>query len=504
MPQSNFWFDSKAIVVYAVSLLALAEIIDLTIVAIAIPQIMGALGADLDSIAMVTTSYIVAATGFIPLSGIVIRKYGMKQVVLASAVMFTIASVLCGIASSLTTMILFRILQGIGGAFLPSVAQSYIVNSYSGEERQKMISLFGLIVVMGPVLGPLLGGALCENLSWRWIFYVNVPICAVGAALVAIFMKKEPLIYTKIDHVSFVFMMLGLGSLEYFIDQGNQQNWLHSIKMVIILCTALLSLSFFIWRGLLGKSVANFSLFKNSNFVLSCLGMFSFMMLVTGALAYFPTMLQQVYGYPVNIAGYITAPRGLAAIVAAPLIPIITNQIGMKITMVFGILIFAFSCFMLAGFGPEVSESYILLTMILQGFSMMGFFVPIMQICFVGFAEEQTADVSGIFNFFRNFACSVGNSICATIVSHQSQVNYHDLGANISPYANGFAWWRQHLPDISEQLQIAIAQAQMMEQALLVSYIDSYYIFGVLLLLLLWLPMTLQQPSLVRTTHAMH
>lgn len=504
MPITNFWFNSKAIVVYAVSLLALAEIVDLTIVAVAIPQIMGALGADLDSIALVTTSYIVAATGFIPLSGIVIRKYGMKRVVLVSAFIFTLSSILCGMATSLMAMIFFRILQGIGGAFLPSVAQSYIANNYSGEERQKMMSLFGLIVVMGPVLGPLLGGALCENMSWRWIFYVNVPICSVGALLVLFFMKKDSVEHIKIDHLSFVFMMLGLGCLEYFIDQGNRHNWLESIQMIIILCVSILSLTFFIWRGLLGKSVANLSLFKNRNFVISCAVMFIFMMMVTGSLAYFPTMLQQVYNYPVDTAGYITAPRGIAAILATPMVPIITNRIGMRITMVLGMFFFAMACFMLAGFAPEVSERYILMTMILQGFSMMCFFVPVLQICFVGFSEDQSSDVSGLFNFFRNFACSVGNSICATIVSHQVQVTYHGMGTYISPYATGFSWWRQNLSNVSEQIQVAIAQGQMMAQGLLVSYLDSYYIFGVLLLLIMWTPLMLKQPKIGGPTHSMH
>ncbi len=504
MPIKNIWFSSQAIVVYAVSLLALAEIVDLTIVGVAIPQIMGALGADLDSIALVTTSYIVAATGFIPLSGIVIRKYGIRRVALISAFIFTLASILCGMATSLIEMIIFRILQGMGGAFLPSVAQSYIAQTYTGEARQKMMSLFGLIVVMGPVLGPLLGGALCENMSWRWIFYVNVPICTAGFLLAFFYMEKDKTEHIKIDHVSFVLMMLGLGCLEYFIDQGNRHNWLESIQMMVVLCVALLSLAFFIWRGLLGKSVANLSLFRNRNFVISCGLMFLFMMLVTGSLAYFPTMLQQVYHYPVDTAGYITAPRGIAAIIATPLIPRISKRIGMKITMVFGIFMFAMSCFVLTSFGPEVSQHYILFTMLLQGFSMMGFFVPIMQICFVGFSETQSADVSGLFNFFRNFACSVGNSICATLVSHQLQVTYHGMGAHISPYAIGFSWWRQNLANVSEQVQVAIAQGQMMAQGLLLSYLDSYYLFGVLLLLIIWIPLLLKQPKLDGPQHALH
>ena len=357
---SNFWFDSKAIVVYAVGLLALAEIVDLTIVGVAIPQIMGSLGTDLNTVAMVTTSYVVAAAIFIPLSGLVTRKYGMKRVVLVSAALFTISSVLCGIATSLPEMVFFRLMQGMGGAFLPSIAQAYIARSYSGKDAQKMMTLYGLIVVMGPVLGPVLGGALTENLSWRWVFYVNVPIAVPGFLLILFFMEKEITEYVKIDYTSLLFMALGIGCLEYFIDEGNHNNWFDSIEMIIILSISLVSLTFFIWRGLLGKCVTNLHLFKNLNFVLSCFAMFMFMVIVTGALAYFPTMLQQVYLYPVDLAGYITAPRGIAAVIAAPLIPRLANKIGTTFTMFFGALVFSISCFMLAGYGIKISQSYII------------------------------------------------------------------------------------------------------------------------------------------------
>jgi DHA2 family multidrug resistance protein len=501
IPMTQFWFNSKAIVTYAVSLLALAEIIDLTIVSVAIPQMMGALGADIDSIAMVTTSYIVAAAVFIPLTGLVIRKYGMKRIFLLSATLFTISSVLCGIATSLPQMICFRILQGVGGAFLPSLAQSYIAQTYSGKDRENMMSLFGLIIVMGPVLGPVLGGALSENLSWRWIFYVNVPICGLGFLLALVFMEKENIEDVKIDYISFLFMAMGIGFLEYFIDEGNRHLWLHSIEMIIILAIALLSLTFFIWRGLLGKSVINFRLFTNFNFIMSCFAIFMFTMIMTGALAYFPTMLQQIYRYPVDTAGYITAPRGIAAIISAPLIPLIVRRIGMKMTMFTGMTTFTLSCFMLANFAPAVSRHHILITVIIQGFAMMAFYIPIMQICFVGFSEALSTDVSGVFNFFRNFSCSVGNSICATIISHQSQINYHNLSSHISPYANGFIWWQQRLPHLSEQLQVGIAEAKILAQGLFLSYLHSYYFFGFLLLCLLWIPFTLKQPAIDDQSH---
>lgn len=500
----NFWLQPRTLVAYAVSLLALAEIIDLTIVAVAIPQIMGSLGANIDTVAMVTTSYIVAAAVCIPLSGLVVRKYGMRNVMLISSVVFCVSSVLCGMATSLTEMIIFRIFQGIGGAFLPAVAQSYISSHFKNQEQVRMMTLFSLIVVMGPILGPVLGGMLCENLSWRWIFYVNVPICIVAFSIIFIYMQKQSIENIKIDYISFAFMAFGIGCLEYFIDEGNRHGWLSSIFMVSLLTTAVILLGFFIWRGLTHSCVVNLRLFRHSNFVICCIAMFVFMLMVTGALAYFPTMLQQNYGYPVDTAGYLSAPRGITAILVAPFIPRLIRWLGARTVLFLGILIFAISCFMLASFSPNNSERLILYTMIMQGIGMMAFFIPIMQMVFVGIDDEQHSDASGVFNFFRNFAGSVGTSVVATLISHQMQVHYHTLASHVSPYSLGFTDWSSHLANQSTQMQAMITNSEIMGQASLLSYIDAYHFFGIGMLLLLILPLFMKSAKNIQSLNTMH
>lgn len=500
----NFWLQPRTLVAYAVSLLALAEIIDLTIVAVAIPQIMGSLGANIDTVAMITTSYIVAAAVCIPLSGLVVRKYGMRNVMLVSATVFCVSSILCGMATSLTEMIIFRIFQGIGGAFLPAVAQSYISSHFKGKEQTRMMTMFSLIVVMGPILGPVLGGMLCENLSWRWIFYVNVPICIAAFAIIFVFMQKQRMEKIRIDYISFAFMAIGIGCLEYFIDEGNRHDWLSSIFMVTLLATAIILLGFFIWRGITHSCVVNLHLFKHANFVLCCVAMFTFMLLVTGTLAYFPTMLQQNYGYPVDTAGYLSAPRGITAILAAPFIPKLIQWLGARVVLFLGILIFAISCFMLASFGSNNSESLILYTMIMQGIGMMAFFIPVMQMVFVGIDDSQHSDASGVFNFFRNFAGSVGTSVVATLISHQMQVHYHSLASHVSPYSLGFQDWSSHIANQSQQMQVAIAHSEILSQASLLSYIDAYHLFGVGMLLLLILPFFMKSAKNISPLNAMH
>ncbi len=488
----NFWLQPRTIVAYAVSLLALAEIVDLTIVAVAIPQMMGSLGATIDSIAMVTTAYIVAAAIFIMLSGLVIRKYGMKRIIMASGIIFLVSSILCGQSDSLPEMIFFRIIQGIGGAFLPAVAQSYIAKNFVGQEQTKIMIVFSLVVVMGPVIGPVLGGLLVANLNWRWIFYVNVPICFVGLALISIYMKSDAIKKINIDYISFAFMAIGIGLLEYFIDEGNSNGWFNSIEMIIILTTSLILISFFIWRGLWGSTVINFNIFKNANFVFSCLMMFVFMLFATASFAYFPTMMQNIFNYPVDTAGYITAPRGLAAVVTALFIPKISNILGEKLVVVLGIFSFSIGCFMLSSYGPSVSMGYVITSMIFQGFGMMAFFVPMMQICFLGISNEENTDASGVFNFFRNFGASVGTSVAATTISHQIQVNYNDLGQHISPYAHGYQLWIQNLQGVSETMQVAIAQLLVHQQSAFLSYLDTFYLCAIGMLFIIWTPFILK------------
>lgn len=502
--EKNFWLEPRTLAAYAVSLLALAEIVDLTIVAVAIPNIMGSLSANISEVSLTMTSYIVAAAVCIPLTGLVTRKFGTRNVVLLSSILFGASSVLCGISTSLPEMVAFRLLQGIGGAFLPSIAQSYISQHFTQQEQPKIMTVYSLCVVMGPIIGPIFGGALTEHLNWRWCFYVNVPICIAGFILVWAFMeKKAPDTSVKIDYISFLFMALGVALLEYFIDEGNTDNWFDSFKMVIILIFALILLGFFIWRGLLGKSVIKLEIFKNANFVLSCITMLAFILMVSASMAYFPTMLQQSFGYPVDTAGYITAPRGIVAFIAAPIVAKLSSKIDPRKIMFCGLLLFAYSSFILSRFAPGIEKSNILVVALVQGIGMMAFFIPIMQIVFIGVPEHLHGEVSGVFNFFRNIGSSIGTSLASTLISRQMQVTWHDMGNNISPYARGYAWWSQNLPATTEQAKVGVAQFSVMSQGSLLSYLDSFYIFGVLMLAIIWLPFVLKRPVTGGNTHTL-
>ena len=245
-------------------------------------------------------------------------------------------------------------------------------------------------------------------------------------------------------------------------------------------------------KSIMSAAEYAFNIFKNANFVFSCLMMFVFMLFATASFAYFPTMMQNIFNYPVDTAGYITAPRGLAAVVTALFIPKISNILGEKLVVVLGIFSFSIGCFMLSSYGPSVSMGYVITSMIFQGFGMMAFFVPMMQICFLGISNEENTDASGVFNFFRNFGASVGTSVAATTISHQMQVNYNDLGQHISPYAHGYQLWIQNLQGVSETMQVAIAQILVHQQSSFLSYLDTFYLCAIGMLFIIWTPFILK------------
>lgn len=502
----NFWTQKRTIVALAVSILALAEIVDLTIVSVALPNIMGALNANINEISLTMTSYIVAAAVFIPLTGIVSKKFGTKNVIMISTIVFGLSSVLCGMSTNLTEMIVFRLLQGVGGAFLPSLAQAYIVQNFNKQELPRIMTVYSMCLVMGPVIGPVFGGYMVENLSWRWIFYVNVPVCIIGFILVLILMEESKTEDVKTDYISFLFMVIGVGCLEYFLDEGNQNSWFQAPEMLIIFAIGVLGAIFFIWRGLLGKSVVNFALFKDINFNLSCLLVFGFMVSAVMALAYFPTLLQQGYGYPVDLAGYITAPRGLCAFIAAPIFIAISKKIDPRKLIFIGLIIFSASNYLLTIFGTNSSQKLILFTVTMQGVGLTGTFVMLMQCAFTTLSPILSSDATGIFNFFRNIGNSVGTSIAATLISHQQQASWNAQISHINQSNPSFGQFFNNIATAHPSLQIKafIASNIIQTQSFLVANIDTIWAGLLGGILILWIPFALKKPKPGAKTEIMH
>jgi DHA2 family multidrug resistance protein len=393
-------------------------------------------------------------------------------------------------------MILFRLIQGVGGAFLPSMAQGYIVGNFNEEEQPKMMSIMTLTVVLGPIIGPLAGGYLVNAYSWRCIFFVNVPICLVAFLIVFFWMKETVTTKVSFDSISFAFMAIGFGSLEYFIDEGNNLNWFNSHLMVICLAIGLVFITFFIWRGKLGYSVVNFLLFKNSNFVVSCAIVFLFMVAITTGMAFYATFLQQGYNFPVDIAGYITAPRGVFAVLGGILGSMLCSKFDKRIIIICGLLLFSGGCWLETRFGSNWSISSQLLTCAIIGLSMSMTFTPLLQVAFTGVTEALSNDASGVFNFFRNIGNSVGTSIASTVLSRNEQTSWNDLSAHLKPFSSAVQQLQNGvLQSMPIQTQVTILAQEVQAQAFLIANINLFYLGCVIGLALCLLPMFLAKPA---------
>jgi DHA2 family multidrug resistance protein len=496
-----FWLEPRILVAMAVCLLALAEIIDLTIVGVAIPHIMGALGCNIQEISLVTTSYVVSSAIFIMMTGFVSNRFGSKKTILFSAITFGLASVCCGLASSLNEMIIFRILQGIGGAFLPSMAQSYIVSNFNEQERPKMMVFYTLAVVLGPIIGPIMGGYLVEQYNWRCIFWVNVPICLISILLVIEHMQETITSKLTFDILSFSFMTLGFGCLEYFIDEGNNDDWFNSHKLIIILLIGILAISFFIWRGILGKSIVNFSVFKKRHFVVACLICFGFMVIITCSLSFYATLLQQGYNFPVSLAGYITAPRGIFALIGGAVGSKLCLKFDKRLILILGAILFSYACYLEAHYSVDWSMSTQLICCAIQGFAMTLVFIPLMQMVFTGIKHNLSNDAGGVYNFFRNMGSSVGTSLASSLISRQQQVSWNDLSSHLNPFTYPVQASIIHSDKLK---QVSIWALQVQHQAFIVANIDVFYLCAKAVLILIIFAVFLDKPAQGMQEISMH
>jgi DHA2 family multidrug resistance protein len=467
--------ERRSFAAYGAFLLALAEIIDISIVTVCIPQIMQALDANMDNISLVTTSYIVASAIFSLLAGFFVKKFTLKRVMLISASSFFIFSIFCGLSKTFYHMIFYRFLQGIAGAFLPSSAQTYVEQTFIETNQKKiMLGLLSVVIATGPIIGPVLGALLTGYLNWRFIFYVNVPICLTSIALVLAYVPSSSGEDIKFDTPSFLLLAIGVGCLEYFIDRGHNNHWFESHFLVWIFFISIISLYFFIKRGFTGRCVFDLALFKNFNFVKVFFLVLSFTILINATLAYFPVLLQDVYDYPTEYAGIIEIPRGLLAASLFPVIQILLTRLGSREVIVIGVGIFTLGCWFITKFPESNSLYFIIFTTLFQGVGLMFFYMGFLNICFEGIPISQAADASGAINFSRNIAGSIGNSFAASWVAFQTNSSFVNFQAFIDNYQRGFQYWSSHLNGLSKLSILELAEDAVEHGSLLMGYLNLY------------------------------
>lgn len=485
--------SQRWLITFAVMLVTIVEVLDMTIVNIALPDMMGSLSASSEQITWIITSYVVSSAIIMPLTGFLINFLGRKKLLLINIVGFLITSALCGIATSLQEIVIFRTLQGIFGASLVPLSQYILRDTFPPDQLVKAMAIWGIGIMAGPVLGPTIGGFITEHFSWRWIFYINIPVCFLAFILSSHVISETPTHNTKLDLPGLLLMAVGVGALQIFLDRGNTVDWFSSssIRWLCLLFTG--SLILFIIRGVaLGKNnIINLSLFKNRNFTTGCLLLTLFGSSIFGIIALQPLLMENLMSYPSDLSGLIMAPRGVASAFGMALVTKLAKRFDLRTVITVGISCCAIGTYLMTQFNLVMSYTTFIGCSILQGFGMGLFFIPISTITFATLPHNDYAEASGLFSFWRSLGISIGVSSLSTLLSRQTQINWHRLNAHITHFnPNLHLWLSHHHFTLSDKTTLKLLTGQIAQQATMIGFINTFYAvtFGFIIMLpLVWL-----------------
>ena len=424
----------RTMITLTVMLSAIMVLLDMTIANVSLPHMMGALGVTSEQITWVLTSYSMAEAICIPLASFLSLKIGVRRLLLVSVAGFITTSALCGQADSLTEMVVFRTLQGAFGAAVIPLSQSIMVEIYPKEERGKAMALFAVGILLGPILGPTVGGIITENMDWRWIFYVNVPIGACCLLLLYLFVHLDGRGKSSIDWPLVFGMAIGIGLLQMVLERGNEDGWFSSNTILFSSVIAVIAWIFFIRRSFRTRGdIAPMWLLKDRNLFVSCIVMSGFSMGMLGITQLQPMMLEQLLNYPVETTGFVMAPRGIAAALVLLSIAPFIDRFNPRVLIFIGLLLNCLSSYLMMQYSLEIDISWILFPSIIQGAGMGLVFAPLSQLAYATLSPSQVVGGAVIFNLCRTLGGSFGISILNTFFSQTQQKEWHALGGGVTP-----------------------------------------------------------------------
>lgn len=466
--------------VVTVMLTTVMVILDMTIVNVALPHMMGSLGATADQISWVLTSYIVAEAVFIPLTGFFSARLGRKRLMLTSVIGFVVSSALCGQADSLAQILIFRVLQGAFGASVIPLSQAIMADAFPGKERGKAMAFWGIGIMMGPILGPTLGGYITQHLDWRWVFYINVPVGLINLLMVARLLKPSGVQKVGADYLGALVMALGIGSLQVVLDRGNQENWFESHLIILLSVICLVSLLSFVLRSWQREdSLLKLRLLKDRNLALASSMMGLFGLGLFGTIALQPIMLEGLLGYSAQTAGLVMAPRGLGTAFSMLLMSRLILLIDSRLLLLTGLIIAAIGTYIMAHYNLQISPAWVIWPGVIQGIGMGMIFIPLSTLAYETIPKASMDQASGIFNLLRTIGSSVGISITSTVVSRATQSNWNELGAHIQPFNPALrAWLHQHALTLHDPLSAQLLAQTLYRQANMLAFNDAFLLMA--------------------------
>lgn len=433
LPGVNPWLIAVAVV-----LPAFMEVIDTSIASVCIPYIAGSLSASNDEATWVLTFYLLSNAVVLPASAWFSLRFGRKRFLITSIVIFTIASFFCGAANSLIMILIARLVQGAGGGALQPLSQAILTESFPPEKRGLAMGMFGLGVVVAPVLGPTLGGWLTDQYSWRWAFYINIPFGALAIFLISRYVIDPPYIKNakpgRLDTIGLGLLAVGLGLMQIILDRGQQDDWFGATWIRWGFALMVVSLVAFVVSQLTReKTLVDLSIFRTRNFTVGCMLIFMFGAAIYGAVTILPLFFQEMLDYSAWWAGLAVSPRGLGSIVAMPIVGLLVAKLDTRFMVSTGFLIFGTCSLFWGMLTLQISPWSLTWPVVISGFSLGLVFVPLSTVTLGALPAEKVGNGSGLYNLMRNIGGSVGISVVETIVARHEQVHRSELARNLSP-----------------------------------------------------------------------
>ena len=466
-----------------VILAVIMQALDTTIANVALPYMQGSVSASADQINWVLTSYIVAAAIMTPPSGFLANKFGRQRVLMVAVAGFVVASVLCGMAQSLPQIVAFRLLQGFYGAALVPIAQSILLDIYTPEERGSAMALFGVSVMVGPVLGPVIGGWLTDHFSWRWIFYINVPLGAIAFAGIWFFLRETKVsAAAKLDWLGFGSLSLAIAAMQMFLDRGSQLDWFSSLEILIEAVVCVSAFYVFLVHTFTAKnSFVNPALFLDRNFSVGMLFIFIVGITYLASMALMTPYLQTLMGYPVVTAGIVMGPRGLGTMACMFVVGRLMGRVDVRLLLVTGLLVTAWAMYDMTHWTPDISQWTIASTGFIQGAGLGFLFVPLTTVTFATLPPQLRPDGTGLYNLSRNIGSSVGISVVSYLLVRNSQINHAEIGGHVTAVNRAFdSHVVQHVLNPLTAAGRAALDLLIQKQAAIISYNDDFKLMMIL------------------------
>lgn len=492
---------NRPMLTVSIMLATLMQTLDSTIANVALPHMQGSLSASQDEITWVLTSYIVAAAIATPLTGWLSDRLTVKRLLTLSIVGFTVASALCGLSETVAQIVVSRLLQGVFGAALVPLSQSILLDVNPREKQGQAMAVWGMGVMVGPIIGPTLGGWLTESYSWRWVFFINLPIGMLALAGVAAFLPaKEPKHGVTFDVFGFATLALAIGALQAMLDRGEQLDWFGSKEIVTEALLAAISFAFFVVHTATAGKVSFFKreLLRDPNFAVG-----TFFIFVVGAVLYatralIPPMLQNLMGYPVATAGLVTAPSGAGTMVAMLLAGKLLRRVDARLILLAGMGISALALWQMMHYTIVLSASDIVWPGVIQGFGLGLVFVPLSTLTFSTLTAELRADGTATYSLMRNIGSSIGISIVQTLMTRYTQVSHADLAAHVTVFDSTV----RTLLASGSKLGIALLDQGITQQAAMIAYVDDFKLMFIATLLAIPLLVLIRSPHSASTDEA--